>query len=331
MGALASIPSPSSGTLEIGPLSLNAYGLMIALGVIAAVWLFGRRLEAKGIGTREDAGAIAVWGVLAGVVGARLYHVITDWERFEGNLGDIVKIWEGGLGIPGGMLAGVLVGTYVGHRRGIPLGPGLNAVAPALPLAQAIGRWGNWWNQELFGGPTDLPWGLEIDPENRPAGYENVETFHPTFLYESLWNFALCGLLIWIDRRYNPAGGRLLAMYVVGYGIGRFWVEGLRIDPADEIGPFRWNQWVAIACIVGGGLYLIATRDKPKFVPVVPAPEGSDEEIEPDLAEEITENPEDEDEPAVTPTEDEPLTPSRTAADDPDEAPGSDDPPARSS
>ncbi len=264
---------------------------MIALGVIAGVWLFGRRLEQKGIGTRDDANAIAIWGVLAGVIGARLYHVITDWERFDGNYGDIVKIWEGGLGIPGGMLAGVLVGAYVGHvRRGIPLGPGLNAVAPALPLAQAIGRWGNYFNQELFGRPTDLPWALEVDAETaQAAGYPPGTTFHPTFLYESLCNFALCGILLWIDKRFNPAGGRLLAMYVLGYGVIRFWVEGLRIDPADELGPFRWNQWVALACIVGGGLYLIATRDKPKdiLVPVGAGAVASEPAEEPDDAEVI--------------------------------------------
>jgi prolipoprotein diacylglyceryl transferase len=273
---LASIPSPSTGTLEIGPLSLNIYGLMIALGVVAGVWLFGRRLEEKGLGTREDANAIGLWGVIAGVIGARLYHVLTDWERYQDNLGDIVKVWEGGLGIPGGMLAGVLVGGYVGHvKRGIPLGPGLNAVAPSLPLAQAIGRWGNYFNQELYGRPTDLPWALEIDPEHRVAGYESVATFHPTFLYESLWNFALCGLLLWIDKRYRPAGGRLLAMYVLGYGIGRFWVEGLRIDAADEIGGLRFNQWVSIALIVGGGVYLLATIHKPKDPVLAPIVHGA--------------------------------------------------------
>jgi prolipoprotein diacylglyceryl transferase len=307
---IGSIPSPSSGTLHLGPLSLNAYGLMIALGVIAAVWLFGRRLEQKGIGTRDDANIIAIWAVIAGVIGARLYHVVTDWERFEDNLSAIPRIWEGGLGIPGGMLAGVLVGAYVGHARGIPLGPGLNAVAPSLPLAQAIGRWGNYFNQELFGRPTDLPWGLEIDPENRPVGYEQYETFQPTFLYESLCNFALCLILLWIDKRFNPAGGRLLAMYVLGYGIIRFWVEGLRIDPADEIAGLRWNQWVAIACIVGGGLYLIATRDKPKdvLIPAIAGGSGTeldegDEDRDPDdvLVEgEVVEEPETESEAAAT-------------------------------
>jgi prolipoprotein diacylglyceryl transferase len=255
----ASIPSPSSGTLDLGPLSLNAYGLMIALGVVAAIWLTGRRFEQKGIGTREDATAIGLWAVAAGVVGARLYHVITDWERFEGNYDDIPKIWEGGLGIPGGMLAGVLVGIYVARRRGIASSDALAAAAPALPLAQAIGRWGNWFNQELYGRPTDLPWALEIDDEHLLPGYPSGTTFHPTFLYESLWNFGLCGLLLWIDRRYRPTGGQLIAVYAAGYGLGRFWIEGLRIDAADEIGPFRWNQWVALAALVAGVGYLIAT------------------------------------------------------------------------
>ena len=254
---MASIPSPSSGTLELGPISLNAYGLMIALGVIAAVWLFGRRLEQRHIGTRDDANAIAVWGVAAGVIGARLYHVITDWHRFEGNYDDIIKVWQGGLGIPGGMLAGVLVGTYVGHRRGIPLGPGLNAVAPSLPLAQAIGRWGNWFNQELYGRQTGLPWALEIDDEHLPAGYAWGTTFHPTFLYESLWNLALCGGLLWIDRRWQLPRGSLMAVYVAGYGVGRLWVESLRIDDANEIAGLRINQWMAILAIVGGVSYTV--------------------------------------------------------------------------
>ncbi len=283
---IASIPSPSSGSIEIGPLSLNAYGLMIALGVVAAVWLCGRRFEQRGIGTREDASAIALWAVLAGVIGARLYHVITDWERFEDNYGDIPKIWEGGLGIPGGMLAGVLVGVWVAHRRGLPASGALAAAAPALPLAQAIGRWGNWFNQELFGRPTDLPWALEINDEHLPAGYPSGTTFHPTFLDESLWTFGLCGLLLWIDRRFRPRGGQLIAMYAAGYGVGRFWIEGLRIDRADELGPFRWNQWVALAAIVIGGVYLLVTAVRP--------------------------------------------SPSRTGADDPDEAPDSDDLPSAS-
>jgi prolipoprotein diacylglyceryl transferase len=259
MGGLlyAAIPSPSSGVLKIGPLDLRAYGLMIALGVVAAVWLFGRRMEAAGIGTRDDASAVALWAVPAGIIGARLYHVATDWDRFSDDLGAIFKIWKGGLGIPGGMALGILVGVWALWRRGIPLGPALTAVAPALPLAQAIGRWGNWFNQELFGKPTDLPWALKIDDDHLPDGYLPGTTFHPTFLYESLWNFALCGLLIWIGKRFRLRPGRLLAVYVLGYGIGRFWVEGLRIDDSKEGGGLRLNQWMALVIAVGAAGYLL--------------------------------------------------------------------------
>ena len=169
--APASIPSPSSGTLEIGPLvaqRLRADDRPRRRRRASGCSAGGSR--SSGIGTRDDANAIGVWGVVAGVIGARLYHVLTDWERFEGDLGDVVKIWEGGLGIPGGMLAGVLVGVYVGHAGGASRSaPALNAVAPALPLAQAIGRWGNYFNQELYGRPTDLPWALEIDAEHLPT------------------------------------------------------------------------------------------------------------------------------------------------------------------
>ena len=158
-----------SNSLDIGPLSLNAYGLMIALGILAAVWLFGRRIEARGLAGRDVAGQVGLWAALAGVIGARLYHVITDWHRFDGNLGDIPKIWEGGLGIPGGLIAGIPVGLWVARRHGISFADAATCAAPRIPLAQAIGRWGNWFNQELFGRPTDLPWALEIDDQHLPA------------------------------------------------------------------------------------------------------------------------------------------------------------------
>ncbi|WP_116996094.1 prolipoprotein diacylglyceryl transferase [Desertimonas flava] len=254
---VASLPSPGGNELSIGPIDLNAYGLMIALGVVAAVWLFGRRLEANGFAKRDVAGSIAVWAVIAGVVGARLYHVITDWSRFEDDLGDIPKVWQGGLGIPGGLIAGIPVGIWMARRHGISAADAATCAAPALPLAQAIGRWGNWFNQELFGRPTDLPWGLEIDPENRPTQYAGEETFHPTFLYESLWNLALCGLVLWIDRRWRLARGALMAVYIAGYGIGRFWVEGMRIDDADEFAGLRVNQWVAALAAVLAIAYIV--------------------------------------------------------------------------
>ena len=256
----ASIPSPSSNSLSIGPLDLRFYGLMIALGVIAAVWLLGRQLERSGLGTADDASSIGIWGVVAGIIGARLYHVVTDWSRFSDDLGSIPKIWEGGLGIPGGLLAGVGAGAWQARRRGIRPAVALTFGAPAIALAQAIGRWGNWFNQELYGKPTDLPWALEIDDAHLPAGYASGTTFHPTFLYESLWNFALCGLLLWIQERYKLAAGRLMAVYLIGYGTGRFWIEGLRIDPSHEVGGLRWNQWVALAAVAGGAIWLILTR-----------------------------------------------------------------------
>ena len=273
----ASIPSPSSGALTIGPLSIHAYGMMIALGVIAAVWLLGRRLESKGQGTREDASAIAVWAVIAGVIGSRLYHVATDWDNFKHDLGRIPQIWRGGLGIPGGILFGALVAVWAFKRRGISPAVGLSAAAPALPLAQAIGRWGNWWNQEWFGRATTLPGGLRIATEHLPAGYVPGTTFHPTFLYESLWNIALCIVLLRVDRQYRLRPGRLFAMYVVGYSLGRFWIEGLRIDPAHTVGGLRLNQWVAAIAAVLAALYLVLDWERHRHLEPVFDPDPDDE------------------------------------------------------
>jgi prolipoprotein diacylglyceryl transferase len=246
---LAAIPSPSTKQIEIGPLHLRAYGLMIALGVFAAVWLAQKRWAARGHDP-EDFIYVAMRAVPAGLIGARLYHVITDWRSFEGRWEDSVKIWQGGLGIPGGMLAGVLVGAWAAKRRGMPLPDALDAAAPALPLAQAIGRLGNWFNQELFGKPTDLPWALKIDVENRPVGYIQYETFHPTFLYEMLWNLALCAFLLWFDSKRVIRRGYLIAVYVLGYAIGRLWVELLRIDKASKLFGVRINVWTSLFAIV---------------------------------------------------------------------------------
>jgi prolipoprotein diacylglyceryl transferase len=280
---VASIPSPSGNGFSIGPFDLRAYGLMIALGVIAAVWLLGRQLVAKGIGTADDASSIAIWSVGAGIIGARLYHVATDWYRFSDNLGAIPKIWEGGLGIPGGLLAGILMGAWQAKRRNIPVAMLMTCAAPAIPLAQAIGRWGNWFNQELYGKPTDLPWALEIDDKYLEPGYASGTTFHPTFLYESLWNFGLVAVLLWIDRKLRLGPGRLMAVYVMGYGLGRFWIEGLRIDESRDLAGLRWNQWVALAAVVGGALYLVITHGQ-KW----PEPEPADAvsaDTEPDAPE----------------------------------------------
>jgi len=262
MSWLASIPSPSSGSLEIGPLRLNAYGLMIALGAVAATWLVGRRLESRQWGTRDDASSIAIWAVPAGVVGARLYHVITDWDRFDGRYLDAFKIWQGGLGIYGGLVLGTVVGLWVAKRRGLNARQVLTIAAPAIPLAQAIGRWGNWFNQELFGRPTSLPWGVEIDARHLPKGYELGTLFHPTFLYESLGCLLLVVMLLQVDRRVTLAPGRLFAVYAAGYSLLRFFVEGLRIDTAKAAGGLRLNQWVSVGVLVLAVVVLVMSRSR---------------------------------------------------------------------
>ena len=259
---VASIPSPSQSHFEFGPLSIRAYGLMIALGVIAAVWLSQKRWAQRG-GDRDDITSLAMWCVPAGLIGARLYHVLTDW-RFDEGWATPFKVWEGGLGIPGGMAAGVLVGVWIIHRRSWDRPNLVDAIVPGLPLAQAIGRWGNWFNQELFGGPTDLPWALEIDQRHAAArGYSGVETFHPTFLYESLWNFGLVLFLIWIDRTKKLRSGALLAVYALGYLTVRLWLETVRVDHATEIAGVRINIWMSIIGIGIAGCWLLLRGRRP--------------------------------------------------------------------
>jgi prolipoprotein diacylglyceryl transferase len=261
-GVVGSIPSPPWNGIALGPLQLRAYGLLIAIGAMVAIRMLGSRLEATHSGTKEDAASIGIWGVAAGVVGARLYHVATEWDRFADNLRDIPQIWHGGLGIPGGVLVGASVGVWVGRRRGVQIGDSLHAAAPAIPVAQAIGRWGNWFNQELFGRETGLAWGLRIDDSHLPPGYSSGTTFHPTFLYESIWNLALAYLLVRLSSRRSLGGSRLFALYVIGYGCGRFWIEGLRIDAASVVGTLRWNQWVALIAVVLGFCYLAISRNR---------------------------------------------------------------------
>ena len=256
MSFVASLPSPSVGRLSIGPLGLSAYGLMIAFGVIAGTSLASRRIERVGAGTAEQMQSVAMWSVLGGLIGARLYHVVTAWDLFADDLWKIPMVWEGGLGIPGGLLGGTAAGVYVARRRGLALPAVLTAAAPGIALAQAIGRWGNWWNQELFGRPTTLPWGLEISKDKVPPGFGDTVLFHPTFLYESLWSLALCAALIGIDRSRPLRPGRLFALYLAGYFAGRFWIEGLRIDPTPTIGALRLNQWVALLVVATALGYL---------------------------------------------------------------------------
>lgn len=211
--------------------------MMISLGVLAAVAMAYRRMPSRRFAP-DVAGEIAIPAVMGGFVGARLYHVITD-----ANWADWYKVWEGGLGIPGAILGGTLAVMVVAKRKGYPLRPLFDICAPAVPFAQAIARWGNWFNQELFGGPLDGALGLEISPSHRPAQYASTETFHPTFLYESIWNACLVVLILWIDRKRILKPGRLFYVYIGGYAIGRLWIETIRIDFANTIAGIRVNIW----------------------------------------------------------------------------------------
>ena len=242
---LASIPSPSSSTLELGPFSIHFYGLTLLVAIIAAVVITGIRWTRRG-GDWDLIFRLAVWGVAFGIIGARLYHVVTSWDELPDEWWGPFAIWKGGLGVWGGIGLGAIVGAIVAHRSGASVARLADCVAPGLLVAQGIGRFGNWWNQELFGRPTDLPWGLEIDCSTADCGqYFASTTFHPTFLYEALWCFAAAGALLLIERRFRIRPGGLFALYVLLYSIGRLWIELLRIDPSHEVGGIRLNVFVA--------------------------------------------------------------------------------------
>jgi len=260
--AVISIPSPSSGVWELGGFPIRGYALCILVGIALAIWIGERRFRARGgpPGTVMD---VAVWAVPFGIIGGRLYHVITSPDAYfgeGGNPADVFRIWQGGLGIWGAVVLGG-VGAWIGvRRRGIPLPPFGDALAPGLAIAQAVGRWGNWFNQELFGGPTTLPWGLEIDLAHRPTDYLDESTFHPTFLYESLWMVAVAGLVVWADRRWRLGHGQVFALYVGLYCLGRLPIELVRIDPASEILGVRVNVWVSVLVGIGAVVYFVLSR-----------------------------------------------------------------------
>jgi prolipoprotein diacylglyceryl transferase len=242
-----SIPSPSQGVWHLGPLPIRGYALCIIAGIVFAVWLTERRYVARG-GRPGTVADVAVWAVPFGIIGGRIYHVITSWQPYFGAGGrplDAFKIWEGGLGIWGAVAFGAL-GAYIGCRRqGIVLPPFGDALAPGLAIAQAMGRWGNYFNQELFGKPTKLPWGLEIDLVHRPVGYERFTTFQPTFLYESIWCVIIAVVLVRLDRRYLLGHFQVFCLYGAFYTFGRFWFALLRIDDANHILGLRVNTWVS--------------------------------------------------------------------------------------
>jgi prolipoprotein diacylglyceryl transferase len=242
---LASIPSPSSGVVDVGPLHIHMYGLMLLLAIAACIGLTGWRWTKLG-GDWDLVVRVAVWGVAFGIVGARAYHDITSWNEVPDHWWGPFAVWEGGLGVWGGILLGCLAGAFVIRRSGESVRLFMDAVAPGLLVAQGIGRWGNWFNQELFGKPTNLPWGLEIDVDHRPPQYLTSDTFHPTFLYEFVYDLALAGVLILVGNRFRIRPPALFSLYVSVYCVGRTFEELLRVDPSHHFLGERVNFWVAI-------------------------------------------------------------------------------------
>ncbi|MCW2570840.1 MAG: prolipoprotein diacylglyceryl transferase [Frankiales bacterium] len=255
---LAYIPSPSQGVWHVGPLPIRAYALCIILGVVVAVVIGERRWVARG-GTKGAVADVAGIAVPFGLLGGRIYHVVTSPTQYLHHPVEALYIWRGGLGIPGGILGGVIAGIVVCKRRGIRPGAMADAIAPAVPVAQAIGRFGNYFNQELFGRPTHLPWGLEIAPDN-PNAVPGAEAYQPTFLYESLWDLGVAGVVLWADRRWRLGHGRAFALYLALYAVGRSWIEALRIDDASRFFGLRLNDYVAVAVFLGATAYFVRHR-----------------------------------------------------------------------
>ncbi len=271
---LASIPSPSDNVFEVGPLSIRVYGLMLLLGIVVAVFVAGKLWTAQG-GSWDLIYRCAMWGVLWGIVGARLYHVITSWNEVPDEWWGVFAVWKGGLGVWGGVAAGVIAGVVVVRRAGENVALFADCAAPGILLAQGIGRLGNYFNQELFGTPTDLPWALEIDPENRPVEYAASETFHPTFLYEILWDAAGAAVLIWLALRRKLKAGGVFFLYVAWYSLARFsWEEQLRVDPSKEVWGMRLNFWIALGCFLFGIAGFIWTQRRERSVESGPGAVG---------------------------------------------------------
>jgi prolipoprotein diacylglyceryl transferase len=271
---LAYIPSPPQGVWHLGPLPIRAYALCIIAGIIVAIWWGERRFAARG-GERGTITDVAVFAVPFGLVGGRLYHVATDHQKYFGpdkNPLDALKVWNGGLGIWGAIALGAVGAWIACRRKGIPLPAVADAVAPGIVVAQAIGRLGNYFNQELYGGPTSLPWGLQIfrrvdpatgldDPLNGVAvDHTPVTVVHPTFLYELLWNLGVAALVVWADRRFRLGHGRAFALYVAGYTAGRFWIELMRADEATLVFGVRINVITSVAVFLGAVAYFVIAR-----------------------------------------------------------------------
>ncbi|WP_275775131.1 prolipoprotein diacylglyceryl transferase [Paenarthrobacter sp. Y-19] len=268
-------PSPTVSAFQLGPLTIRFYALAILAGIVVGVWLTARRLRARG-GTTSQTLDIVAWAVPFGIVGGRLYHVITDNQLYFAPGKDpwgALRIWEGGLGIWGAVALG-LVGALIGARRaGVPFTAFVDAAAPGLLIAQGLGRWGNWFNNELYGGPTDLPWKLQIHAMNQATGQaltapdgtpDIIGYFQPTFLYESLWCLAAAALLMFLDRKFSLGAGSVFALYITLYTAGRFVFELIRSDYANTILGLRVNTWVAALLFIAGLVLFQIRRRRPR-------------------------------------------------------------------
>jgi prolipoprotein diacylglyceryl transferase len=272
----ASIPSPSTSVWHVGIVPIRAYALCIVVGIVVACYITERRMRSRGA-PRYAVLDIAVWAVPAGIIGARIYHVITSPQLYFGKGGDPVAvfyIWNGGLGI-WGAVAGGAVGAWIACRRaGIPLSFVADALAPALPVAQGIGRFGNWFNNELYGKATSLPWGLKVHAEMVDGKAVPIDgqlylpgLYHPTFLYEALWDFGTALVVFLLDRKFKFGRGRAFALYVMCYTAGRAWIEYLRIDPANHFLGLRVNDWVALLVFLGALIYFLRVKGPQLILP----------------------------------------------------------------
>ncbi|MHA7278052.1 prolipoprotein diacylglyceryl transferase [Arthrobacter sp. Hz1] len=268
------LPSPTISAIQLGPVTLHFYALCILAGIIAACWLTDRRLTSRG-GEPGQVLDVVLWAVPFGIIGGRIYHVITDYQLYFAPGRDpwaALRIWDGGLGIWGAIALGAL-GAYIGCRRnGVRFSAFADAVAPGLLIAQGIGRWGNWFNNELYGAPSTLPWAVQIHEMDPSAGRATLDSagnpvvlgyFEPTFLYESLWSLAAAGVLLLIDRRFKPGAGAVFSLYVAFYTAGRFFFELMRSDYANTILGLRVNTWVSGILFITGALAFLALRRRP--------------------------------------------------------------------
>ncbi|BCJ77743.1 prolipoprotein diacylglyceryl transferase [Catellatospora sp. IY07-71] len=276
---LASIPSPSTAVWHLGPVPLRAYALCIIAGIVLACIVTDRRMRSRGAPPWAVLD-IAVWAVPFGIVGARIYHVLSSPDAYFGEGGELVKalyVWEGGLGIWGGVAGGALGAWLACRQLGMSFSFVADCIAVGLPLAQAVGRLGNWFNNELYGGRTDLPWGLQVHvmsdttpgqamvgPDGEPELREGL--YHPTFLYELLWNLGVAGVVYWLDKRYKFGKGRAFALYVMLYTLGRGWIEAMRTDPATMIGGLRLNVWTSIIVFLAAAAYFFLVKGVQEFL-----------------------------------------------------------------